>query len=227
MEKPRISRLASIVTLLKSKSLVTARELAAKFQVSTRTIYRDIRTLENSGIPIVTEEGLGYTLMEGYQMPPVAFTEKEALALITAEQLIVRNKDESIIEHYGTAMTKIKSVLRNSSKKNAELLSQRIVFRNNRENVKTSTLVIDLQIAITNYQLTQIEYHSLEKVTTIRQIEPFAIYSTQDNWLLVAFCRLRNGFRKFRVDGIQQLFFLSDTFENHNMTLQEYFDEFG
>lgn len=227
MEKPRISRLTSIVTIFKSKSLVTARELADKYQVSTRTIYRDIRTLENSGIPIVTEEGLGFTLMDGYNMPPVAFTEKEALALITTEQLIIRNKDESIIEHYGTAMTKIKSVLRNSSKNKAELLSQRIVFRNNRENFKTSAFVVDLQIAITNYQLIQIKYHSLEEVTTLRLVEPFAIYSTQDNWLLIAFCRLRNEFRKFRVDCIKQMVFLPDTFESHNMTLQEFFNKFG
>lgn len=227
MEKPRISRLTSIVTILKSKSLVTARQLADKYQVSTRTIYRDIKTLENSGIPIVTEEGLGFTLMEGYRMSPVAFTEKEALALITTEQLIIRNKDESIIEHYGTAMTKIKSVLRNSSKKKAELLSQRITFRNNLENFKTSTLVVDLQIAITNHQLIKITYHSLEKDTTIRKVEPFAIYSTQDNWLLIAFCRLRKGFRKFRVDCINKMIVLPETFENHNMTLQEFFNEFG
>lgn len=227
MEKPRISRLTTIVTILKSKSLVTARELAEKFDVSTRTIYRDIRTLENSGIPIITEEGLGFTLMEGYKMPPVAFTEKEALALITAEQLIIRNKDESLIEHYGTAMTKIKSVLRNSSKNRAELLSQRIVFRNNRENYKTSTLVVDLQIAITNYQLIRITYHSLENNTTIRHVEPFAIYSTQDNWLLIGFCRLRNAFRKFRVDCIKDMRLLNETFDSHNMTLQEFFNEFG
>ncbi len=227
MEKPRISRLTSIVTILKSKSLVTARELADKYQVSTRTIYRDIRTLENSGIPIITEEGLGFTLMEGYKMPPVAFTEKEALALITSEQLIIRNKDESLIEHYNTAITKIKSVLRNSSKKKVELLSKRIIFRNNRENFKTSNLVVDLQMTITNYQLIKITYHSLEKNTTIRQVEPFAIYSTQDNWLLIAFCRLRNEFRKFRVDCIEKMVVLPKTFQNHNMTLQEFFNEFG
>ena len=78
MEKPRISRLSQIVTILQSKRLITARELAEKFNVSIRTIYRDIRTLESSGIPIVTEEGKGYFLQEGYQLPPIMFSEEEA-----------------------------------------------------------------------------------------------------------------------------------------------------
>jgi len=80
-KKPRISRLTAILTQLQSKQLLTAREIAEKHHVSVRTIYRDIRTLENSGIPIVTEEGKGYSLMQGFNLPPVMFTEKEANSL--------------------------------------------------------------------------------------------------------------------------------------------------
>lgn len=227
MEKSRISRLTSIVTMLQSKSLITAKEMANKFGVSTRTIYRDIRTLEVSGIPVFTQEGKGFSMMEGYKMPPIAFTEKEALALITVEQLIGKNKDESIIEHYGAAMIKIKAAFKSSNKNATELLSQRIVFKNNLENNKTSKFVVDLQIAITKYQLIRINYCSLEGVDTTRNLEPFAIYSTQENWLLIAFCRTRKAFRKFRVDGIKQMTLLSETFEDHNMTLQEYFNKLG
>jgi len=89
-DKPRLARLTAILTQLQSKKLITARDIAEKHEVSIRTVYRDIRTLEKSGIPIVTEEGKGYSIMEGYKLPPVMFTEDEANALITAEQIIAR-----------------------------------------------------------------------------------------------------------------------------------------
>ena len=95
-DKPRLARLTAILTQLQSKRILTAREIAEKHDVSIRTVYRDIRTLESSGIPIITEEGKGYALMEGYNIPPVMFTEEEANALITAEQLINKNKDNSL-----------------------------------------------------------------------------------------------------------------------------------
>ncbi len=77
-EKPRLSRLIAILTQLQSKRMITAREIAEKHKVSIRTVYRDIRTLEQAGVPIGTEEGKGYFLMEGYRIPPVMFTETEA-----------------------------------------------------------------------------------------------------------------------------------------------------
>ncbi len=224
-DKPRLSRLTSILTQLQSKRLLTAKEIAEKHQVSIRTIYRDIRTLEKSGVPIITEEGRGYTLMQGFNLPPIMFSESEANALITAEQLILKNKDESFIEHYKSAITKIKSVLQYGQKDKAHLLSQRIVFRNNLENEKTSTYLIPLQSAITNFNIVQITYCSLQNQMSERSVEPFALYSTQDNWLLIAFCRLRNDFRAFRIDRIHQLHTHNQHFEPHKMTLQEYFEQ--
>ncbi len=223
MEKPRLTRLTSIVTLLQSKRLLTARELAKKFDVSIRTIYRDIRTLEKSGIPVVTEEGKGYFLQEGYQLPPVMFSEEEANALITAEQLILKNKDASFVNNYTNAITKIKAVLKYSQKDKADLLSKRIVFRFNEDNEKSSNYLMQLQIAITNFQLLELEYQSLQNNYTKRVVEPFAVYSTNLNWLLIAFCRLRNEFRAFRIDCIQSLKNTESHFEPHNMTLEEYF----
>jgi len=223
-DKPRLARLTAILTQLQSKRILTAREIAEKHDVSIRTVYRDIRTLESSGIPIVTEEGKGYALMEGYNIPPVMFTEEEAIALITAEQLINKNKDNSFVEQYKSAITKIKSVLRFSQKDKAELLTERIQIRNNIDNIKSSNYLIQLQKAITNYNLTAIVYLSLENKTTQRTIEPFAIYSTQDNWILIAYCRLRKEFRAFRLDCIQKLSISNFTFEPHDMTLEGYFE---
>src|SRR3954466_5361064 len=106
----RLSRLTSILTQLQTKRLITATALSNKFNVSVRTIYRDIRSLEQSGVPVLTEEGKGYYLMDGYRLPPVTFTESEANALITAEKFVLKNKDASFVKEYAEAIGKIKSV---------------------------------------------------------------------------------------------------------------------
>ena len=221
----RLSRLTAILTQLQTKRLLTASELASRFFVSNRTIYRDIKALEQAGVPILTEEGKGYTLMEGYRVPPIMFTESEANALITAEQLILRNKDTSFVKEYSEAINKIKSVLRHNTKDKANLLSDRVVFRQNSANDRTSNLLSTLQLALTNFNLVKIKYHSPDtNQTTERMIEPFAINSTQENWMLIAFCRLRTDFRAFRLDIIQNLTTLYEQFEPHKITLQEYFE---
>jgi predicted DNA-binding transcriptional regulator YafY len=221
----RLSRLTAILTQLQTKRLLTAAELANKFCVTIRTIYRDIKASEQAGVPIVTEEGKGYTLMEGYRIPPVMFTESEANALITAEQLVLKNKDASFVKEYTEAINKIKSVLQHSTKDKANLLSNRIVFRHNAEKDRTSNYLSTLQLALTNFNLTKVTYHSTDKnETTERSIEPFALYSTQENWLLIAFCRLRKEYRAFRLNRIQKLEILNDQFEPHKITLQEYFE---
>lgn len=222
--KPRLSRLTAILTQLQSKRILTAREIAKKHNVSIRTIYRDIRTLESSGIPIVTEDGKGYSLMQGFNLPPVMFTEQEANALITAEQLILKNKDSSFIEEYQNAVSKIKATLRYSQKEKIEFLSERIVFRHNADNQKTSDYLMRIQSAIANFNLIDIEYQSLQGDITQRTIEPFALYSTQDNWLLIAVCRLRHDFRTFRLDCIQKLNSTNQQFEPQKITLQDYFE---
>lgn len=222
-EKPRISRLTSIITELQTRRITTAKTLAEKHQVSIRTIYRDIRTLEKSGIPIFTEEGKGYSLMEGYKLPPVMFTEEEANALITAEQLILQNKDSSFTKHYSEAILKIKATLQSQQKDKSELLSDRIYFNANFQKQTTSSYLMQLQSAITNFELLEIRYLSLQAKESTRKVEPFALYSTQENWLLIAFCRFRKEFRMFRVDCIQNITHTQIHFESHNMTLEEFY----
>ncbi|MFY0630821.1 MAG: YafY family transcriptional regulator [Flavobacteriaceae bacterium] len=225
-EKPRLSRLTAIITQLQSKRIVTAKHLAEKHNVSVRTIYRDIRTLEKSGIPIITEEGKGYSIMEGYHLPPVLFTENEANALITVEQLIIHNKDQSFSENVSSALEKIKAILRYSQKGNADLLAERIYFGGHKGQEKTSNNLMQIQSAITNYQVLNIVYHSSKQQSTNRKIEPFAIYSIHGNFLLIAFCRLRNDFRAFRIDFIEKLSLENETFTPHNMTIQQYFEDY-
>ena len=225
-EKPRLARLTAILTQLQSKRIVTAKYLAERHNVSLRTIYRDIRTLERSGVPIVTEEGKGYSIMEGYHLPPVLFTEDEANALITVEQLMLRNKDISLSENVSSAMEKIKAILRYSQKGNADLLADRIYFGGNQNTEKSSDNLMKIQSAIIHFQVVKIEYLSSDQKKTTRAIEPFAIYSIHGNFLLIAFCRLRDDFRAFRIDYIEKLMPQNETFTPHNMTIQTYFEKY-
>ncbi|WP_309740193.1 YafY family protein [Chamaesiphon sp. OTE_20_metabat_361] len=222
----RISRLTAIVTQLQTKRLVTAPELAAKFSVSVRTIYRDIRALEQAGIPLYVEEGKGYSLMEHYRLPPVMFTESEANALIIAEQLVLNNKDFSLIKDYSAAIDKIKSVLTLNIKDKANLLTDRTQFTQIENIERTSSNLSILQFALTNFLLTKIEYVNEVNETTDRTIEPFALLSVRSNWLLVAWCLLRQEFRYFRLDRIKKIEIRSKTFTPHDLTLQEYFDRY-
>ncbi len=224
-EKPRLARLTAILTMLQSKRIVTATDIANKHGVSIRTVYRDIRTLEISGIPIVTIEGRGYSIVDGYKLPPVMFSQEEANALITVEQLVRKNKDQSLTEHYENAITKIKAVLKDSQKEKTELLANRIQIRDNVRNEKTSNYLIQLQSTIANYQVVKIDYCTVEDRRSQRDIEPFALFTTQDNWILIAYCRLRSDFRSFRLDRIESLRITDQIFEPHGKTLEEYFEE--
>lgn len=223
----RLSRLTAILTQLQTKRLLTATELAHKFSVSNRTIYRDIRALEQAGVPILTEEGKGYSLMEGYRIPPVMFTESQAYALILAEQLVLKNKDASFVKEYSEAIEKIKAVLGHSAKDKANLLAERTRFDQNIHRERNSHNITDLQYALTHFCLTQIDYSNEANESSSRLIEPFALVSTQENWLLVAWCRLRQEFRYFRLDRIRKLEVLAERFAPHKMTLQEFFDKQG
>ncbi len=222
----RLSRLTAILTLLQSKRLLTATTLASKFSVSNRTIYRDIKVLEQAGVPIITEEGKGYSLMEGYRIPPVMFTESEANALITAEQIILKNRDSSFVTEYSGAINKIKSILRNNTRDKADLLSNRIVNYQNFNIERTSNHLTSIQMALTNLNKVQLNYCSADNNETKRMIEPFALYYAQENWVLIAWCHLRNAYREFRLDRIQSLVILNEKFEAHKISLQTYFDSY-
>lgn len=222
----RLSRLTAILTQLQTKRLLTATSLAEKFNVSIRTIYRDIRALEQAGVPVLTKDGKGYTLMEGYKIPPVMFSESQANALILAEQLVLKNKDTSFIKDYTEAIDKIKAVLRQSEKDKANLLADRTRFEQNINRERNSNNISQLQHALTNFHLIKIDYTNEHNRTTGRTVEPFALISTTENWLLIAWCRLRKEFRYFRLDRITKMEILTEKFEQHKMTLQEYFDKY-
>lgn len=219
----RLSRLTSILLRLQSKSFVSVPQLAEHFKVSKRTIYRDLDSLEQAGVPVIPIEGKGYSLMNGYNIPPIMFTESEANALIFGEKMIAKTKDESLINEFNKATEKIKSVLRSSEKEKADFLANRTIIGKNWQEERTSNYLSDIQKALTNFQVIQIEYQKEDASTSTRKVEPFAIYhNTSENWVLIAWCRLREEFRSFRIDRIQQLNYPLEKFVPHEMTLDEY-----
>lgn len=224
-ETSRLSRLIAILTQLQSKRLLTSTELAQKFHVSIRTIYRDIKALEQAGVPILTEEGKGYSLMEGYRLPPVMFTEAEANAFITAQKLVLLNTDSSLLKNYVDGITKIKSVLRNNTKNKAALLSERVAFYQSSDKNIISDFLSSFQIALTNFNIIKIEYYSPHKdEITQRHVEPFGLVNyVGESWYLIAWCRLREDYRLFRFDRIRKIEITDQKFPPHKMTLQEGF----
>ncbi|MCB0643738.1 MAG: HTH domain-containing protein, partial [Phaeodactylibacter sp.] len=127
----RLSRLTAILLKLQSGSVASVHALAEQFEVSTRTIYRDLQALEQAGVPLTVNDGHGYQLLEGYTIPPVMFTEAEANALILAEKMIEKTEDASLIEAFQSATDKVRAVLKNSQKEKVKLLADRIIIGKN------------------------------------------------------------------------------------------------
>lgn len=223
----RLTRITAILIQLQSKKIVTAKEIAERFEISLRTIYRDIKTLQDAGIPIGSENGVGYFIVNGYSLPPIMITEEEANALIISEKLILNQGDTSLIKDFNSLLLKIKSTLKNFEKENISKLENRIEPSTKVDKNKSNWLS-KIQKSITNANVIQIDYFSIYKEeSTKRNIEPLAIYFTENAWVLVAFCRLRNEEREFRLDRILKLTITSETFEyQQNFTLKQYLEKF-
>lgn len=224
----QLSRLISILTLLKSRRILTATELSNKFEVSVRTVYRDIQKLIEAGVPVITIEGRGYSLMDGYTVAPVQFTEKQANALITAQHLVKQSNDSSFTNDFEEALTKIKSVFKSSVLEKSELLNNKIhIFNNQYENISSNALS-EIQLAITHFNYMEINYRKADDPNiTFRKIEPCALFSTQQKWILIAWCHLRKAYRAFRVDRIQHFKILLEQFEDRKFNIQDYFASYS
>lgn len=220
----QLPRLISILTLLKSRRVLTATELSEKFNVSIRTVYRDIQKLIESGVPVITIEGRGYTLMDGYTVAPVQFTEKQANALITAQHLVNKSNDSSFVEDFEEALTKIKSVFKSSVLEKSELLGNKIHVFDTRQESISSNALSEIQLAITNFNYIEINYRKANDLNiSFRKIEPYAIFSTENKWILIAWCHLRKDYRAFRIDRIQHFKILQQHFEDREFSIQAYF----
>ncbi len=218
----RLHRLTAILVKLQSKKVIQAVELAKKFEVSLRTIYRDMEALTDAGVPIGAEAGVGYFLVDGYSLPPVMFTEKEANALLTASKIIKTNNDQSLIDQYQEAVDKVIAVLKTTQKEKLEILEQRI-FTYPKNNANPSNSLSVIQQAITDCRVLEIQYTAASKQYTKRQVEPLGAYFTNNIWVMIAYCRLRKDYREFRTDRIHTLIETQEFFPPKHFTLEDYY----
>lgn len=260
----RFDRVTSLLLLLQTRSVVTARFLSDHFNVSERTIYRDIRTLENAGVPIGAEAGVGYFLEQGYRLPPVSFTLDEAASLLLGEKLLVSSLDVNSLQDFKQALNKIRAVIDNSDKDylssfdaDIEVLptgSHFPIDDMNLDDQNESALSVthqgsaqghyslkvqggvshsgdrwlrECRSALVRRQVIEIDYAALSSNRhSIRCIEPIGLFYYSWHWHLIAWCRLREAYRDFRLDRILSFSPQAEQFVRHSrLTLQQYLNE--
>ena len=220
----RIDRLHAILTHLQSKKRVTAQEVADRFNISLRTVYRDVKALEESGVPVIGEAGSGYTIMEGYRLPPVMFSQEEAAALLLGSKLAEHLADASVKKHFNAALYKIKAVLRAIDKEHVDQLDDHIAVISRMPSVDSDgRYLVDLQKSLGDKKVIYIRYQSGEEAVTERKVEPIGLCYYGQAWHLIGWCKLRNNYRDFRVSRIQQLQITDEVFEaDSHPSLQDY-----
>src|SRR5690554_164894 len=188
----RFDRIVSIFVQLQSKRVVRAQELSERFGVSLRTIYRDIRSLEQAGVPIFGEAGTGYSLVEGFRMPPVVFSREEVMGFVGAEKLMEKFVDRTLAAHFKAGMYKIKAVLRMNEKDWAAAIGEQIVMRQHM-NVPFNDRVPDalsvLFESIAQRRKVLVTYKGLQDTRAAqRTIEPVGMFHQHNYWYVMAFC---------------------------------------
>ena len=222
----RIERISAILIQLQSKKIVKGQEIADRFQISLRTAYRDIRALEESGVPIISEAGLGYSLVEGYRLPPVMFSKEEAIAFLTAEKLIEKFTDAETFQVYSSGLYKIKAVLKNEDKEHLQNMDNFIEVIKNPfipDLPETPNFIQYILQSITNRKVLLIKYfanHSQE--LSDRNVEPIGIFLSGSKWHLIAYCQLRKDYRNFRLDRIQKCLMTDKAFSKKHPPLKTY-----
>jgi predicted DNA-binding transcriptional regulator YafY len=206
----RTDRLVSMVMLLQSRRVTTARFLADHFEITERTVYRDLAALGEAGVPLLGEAGVGYTLMRGYHLPPVMFSSAEAMALVTGATLTERMSDAATTESIRSAMGKLTAVLPAALQARVARLQKTMLVRGRNPNpghVPLSTV----QQAISEGCILQISYAGASRAeTTNRTVEPLGLVFYLDHWHLIAWCRLRESVRDFRIDRILKCTAMAD-----------------
>jgi len=206
----RADRLFRIVQLLRAGRLSTARSLAEKLEVSERTIYRDIQDLQLSGTPIEGESGVGYTLRRDFDIPPLMFDRQEITALVLGARMVKAWGGMEMVEAANNALRKIEVVLPDDLRDRIDQVQLYAPgFRVSRE---LRSRLDSLHHAAINRSVLDVEYSNEKGDVTRRNIRPLALVFWGGAWTLVGWCELRRDFRSFRVDRMQSVRILAETF---------------
>jgi len=223
------SRVLTVLELIQSRPSITGPELAERLEMDVRTVRRYITHLQDVGIPVEANIGRygGYRLRPGFKLPPLIFTEEEATAIMLGLLASTRLEiGQSAVAIEG-ALAKLSRVLPMRARERLEAVTSHLVlFPHNQQARPDASLLIDLSGAIHASQRIEIDYRSLHNEVTHRKVEPYGITGWKGHWYLGGYCCLRQDYRSFRLDRIQQVQILSETFEKaENFDFEAYVKE--
>lgn len=233
-EGTRTERLFATILLLQNRPYMTSRDLAEHFGVSRRTIFRDLRALSDSGVPLTYSEGGGYEILEGYQLPPLMLTAREAATLLVGTEFMRLQSDASLRTDADAVSLKIRSVLPREIREYVDRLSENTVLdpywsHAVQEEGKESGKWFKLSEAVARSRKVIMEYfvESRQELTQ-RRVDPLGLVYYTDHWNLIAFDHLREEVRNFRLDRIEEMFVLSERFDRpEGFDLQTYLEQEG
>ncbi|MGH2480245.1 MAG: helix-turn-helix transcriptional regulator [Ktedonobacteraceae bacterium] len=216
----KTDRMLAIVLELQGKGRQRAEDLADTFETSKRTIYRDIQALCEAGVPLISTPGHGYTLMQGYFLPPLSFTTEEATMLLLGSDYMAQNFDAQYRQAAQSASRKIEGVLPERLRGDVQYLQQSIHFvapETPGSMVERESLQ-KLRRAILERVSVRFHYHtryvqSDQSSRNTREADPYGLVYFANAWHLVAYCHLRQDRRNFRLERMEDLELLSQTFQ--------------
>jgi predicted DNA-binding transcriptional regulator YafY len=215
----RAERLFRLVNELRARGVCRAEDLAAYFEISVRTVYRDIAHLQGSGLPIEGEAGVGYLLRPGFDLPAMTFTFEQLDALAMGLSFVEAAGDISLSQAAGEVRAKLQATLPDPEQRkleNAPLFASR---RDGRASPFTKTV----RRAIRDSTVLQLEYRDRAGDLSRRRVRPLAIWAFTDGWLFAGWCELRKDFRAFRFDRIAAVDETGEWFDdNPKQNLQAY-----
>jgi len=216
----RTDRLLAIVLELQRKGSRRAEDLAETFETSKRTIYRDIQALCESGVPVVAQAGVGYSLVEGYFLPPISFSADEATMLLLGGDFVAQNFDAQYREAARSAGRKIEAVLSEKLRGEVGYLRDSIAFvaPETLAAGKSAAFLPQLRRAIIERRTIRFHYHTRyaqdgRDAKNTREANPYALLHYGDAWYLIGHCHLRRDIRNFRLDRLSDLRLLDKTFD--------------
>lgn len=218
----RADRLFQIVQYLRGGRLVTAAQLAGSLEVSERTVYRDIADLQACGVPIDGEAGVGYVLRAGFDLPPLMFTRDEIAAIVAGARFVRAFGGAAMARAAEEALVKIEAVLPDAERHRAGQVEIHAMGSEMTRAVRTR--IDEIDAAVEGRRRLRMAYQDAEARPTERTVRPLGLWFWGKVWTLVAWCELRDDFRMFRVDRIERLVDLEDTFRpERGKTLADFY----
>ncbi|WP_090737640.1 YafY family protein [Paenibacillus sp. Mc5Re-14] len=226
----KTDRLLAILLELQSKDIIRAEDLAAIFETSVRTIYRDIQALSESGVPIVGAPGIGYSLMEGYFLPPVSFTVEEAVALLIGTDFVEQKFDTDYGMKAQTSRRKIEAILPESVRREVAQVRTtiRLLAVDKGTNHTEKAYLETLRIAVLAKQKVRFGYSKKMPEAdgnrqSVRVVAPYGLVLLHGSWVLIGQCELRQQLRHFRLSRMNDLIMLEDGYQLPiDFNLQDY-----